>query len=327
MLGETMSDESSSRRSKLKPREIRWLCYLMVVLAAAAWRYLPRPWHPTQILETPHYKIYSTATSRQTQDTARALELLYVAYSNRLGALRSWQSEHQRLQVKLYKDRDEMRWVNPGLGWAEAFYQEPYCRAYYSDGEINPYHWMTHEATHQLNHEVAHLELKKWLEEGLAEYFSTSQIKSNELAVGRPDLNTYPVWWMDDIATSSNLTENLTNGSVIPLRAIITGSGGPSLDRNFNLYYLHWWTLTYFIFESKKYQAHALPLAQRGGELDAFEELIGPVDPVQAEWHDFVRKLKQDLKKQDRENYKNRKKPKPFSTLYPTPGFHQSVSL
>ena len=49
--------------------------------------------------------------------------------------------------------------VNPNLGWAEAFYREPYCRAYFSDREVNPYHWMLHESVHQLNREVARLKL------------------------------------------------------------------------------------------------------------------------------------------------------------------------
>jgi hypothetical protein len=205
-----------------------------------------------------------------------------------------------------------MRRINPDLGWAEAIYREPFCRAYYSEEEINPYHWMLHESVHQLNHEIAHLRLAKWLEEGLSEYFSTSQILSNRLAVGRIDLNTYPVWWIGQIATSSNLTENISNGSVIPLRAIISGNGGPNLNDQFNLYYLHWWTLTHFIFENKKYHDHALALVQRGGELGAFEELIGPVNQIQIEWHEYVRQMKTALVEQDRENFKNRKKPKPF---------------
>ena len=272
---------------------------------------MPRPWHPTLVVETPHHKIYSTATRQQTEDTAHTLELLYCAYSNRFGSVDGWQREHPQLKIKLYKDRAEMRRINPGLDWAEAFYSEPFCRAYFSDGEINPYHWMLHESVHQLNHEVAHLKLAKWLEEGLAEYFSTSRIKADELAVGQIDLNTYPVWWIDDLATSTNLTENINNGSIIPLRAIITNSGGPSMDDHFNLYYLHWWTLTHFIFESEKYHDRALLLAQRGGGLDAFEEIIGPVGLVQTEWHDYVRQMKAALAGRDRELFKAKKKSKP----------------
>lgn len=291
---------------KPKASEIRWLTYLLILLGVAAWRYLPRPWHPTQILQTAHYQIFSTATPQQTADMARALELLYNAYSNRLGNVSGFHNPPSKLQVKLFKDRAEMRRINPGMGWAEAFYLAPYCRAYYSDAEINPYHWMLHEATHQLNHEVAHLGLAKWLEEGLATYFSTSHMQSDLLAVGRIDLNTYPVWWMDTLATSTNLSANLTNHSVIPLRALITGQGGPDLDQEFNLYYLHWWTLTHFLFESEKYHDRALLLAQRGGDLEAFEQLIGPVDQVQSEWHEYVLHLKAALSGKEREFWKRK---------------------
>ena len=268
------------------------LFYLLVPLAVAAWKFVPRPWHPSVILETPHHLFYSTATRQQTENTGRAMNLLYDAYSNRLGNLVQFHPGDPKLKVKLFKDRDEFRRINPSLGWAEAFYKEPYCRAYFSAGEVNPYHWMLHEATHQLNNEVAHLKLEKWLDEGLADYFATSRLGTNDLALGQIDPNTYPVWWLDEIATQPDLSENLHNGSVIPLRQIITNRGGPSLNRHFNLYYLHWWTLTHFVFESGQHRDRALELVRRGGGLDAFEEIIGPVDKVQSEWHEHVRQLK-----------------------------------
>ncbi len=110
--------------------------------------------------------------------------------------------------------------------------------------------------------------------------------------MGRIDPNTYPVWWIEDLATSPDLAENLRNGSVIPLRSIITGHGGPSMNSQFNLYYLHWWSLTHFIFETPRHREHAVELVDRGGGLDAFEQLIGPVEEVQAEWHAYVRHMK-----------------------------------
>jgi hypothetical protein len=301
--------EKRSFRWKLKARETRMLLYLLVVLGVAAWRFVPRPWHPSLRLETAHYTICSTATRPQTEDTARVMELLYSAYSNRFGALENFQREHPRLQVKLFKDRTEFRRINPGLGWVEAFYRKPYCRAYFSADENNPYHWMLHESVHQLNHEVAHLELAKWLEEGLAAYFSTSRLQPNELAVGRIDPDTYPVWWLDEIATSADLAENIRNGSVIPLRSIIANRGGPSMNRLFNLYYLHWWTLAHFIFESPPYREHASALAQQGGGLAAFEHTIGPVDQVQTEWHAYVRSLKAALSGSDMKFFKTGKVP------------------
>lgn len=271
---------------------MRLLIYLLVLVGVVAWKFVPRPWRPAITLKARHHLILSSAAQPQTADTAQALELLYNAYSNHFASLAQFRREHPKLKVKLFKDRAEFRRVNPGLGWAEAFYREPYCLAYFSADEINPYHWMLHEAVHQLNQEVARLKLEKWLDEGLAEYFSTSRFVSNRLAVGRVDINTYPVWWIEEIATSADVSENLRNGSVIPLRAIITNRGGPSLNSRFNLYYLHWWTLTHFLFESPQYREHALALVRTGGGLEGFEQTIGPVDKVQAEWHTYVRRLK-----------------------------------
>jgi hypothetical protein len=290
-----MASAKNPSRRRLKARETRLLCYLLVLLGVLAWKFCPRPWHPAIRLETAHHLILSSATQAQTAETVQMLELLYNAYSNRFGSLMQAQLSHPRLKVKLFKDRDEFRRINPGLGWAEAFYREPYCLAYFSANEINPYHWMLHESVHQLNREVAHLDLEKWLEEGLAEYFSTSRVVSNRLALGRIDINTYPVWWMEEIATSPDMAENIRNGSVIPLRAIITNRGGPSMNSQFNLYYLHWWTLTHYLFQSVEHSEDAVALARQGGGLKSFEQMIGPVEKVQAEWHSYVRRLKSAL--------------------------------
>jgi len=271
------------------------LLYLAIALGAAAWRFIPRPWDPTAVVDTAHHRIYSTATHAQTEQTARTLELLYDAYSDRLGALVGFESRHPLMQLKLFKDRREFRRIHPGVGWAEAFYKEPYCRAYYSADESNPYHWILHESVHQLNNEVANLSLEKWLEEGLALYFSTSRVLANELAVGDIDPDSYPVWWIDKIATATELSDNLRNGSVIPLRVVVTNRGGPSLNSHVNLYYLHWWTLTHFIFEHPHYREKSVELVQQGGDLTTLERLLGPIERVQAEWHGHVRDLKADL--------------------------------
>jgi hypothetical protein len=299
------------RRWKIKAREGRFVFYFVVVVGIAAWRFIPRPWHPSLTFQTPHHTIYSTATKQQTEETAHALELLHVSYANLFKQSPDFEPVHPQLKLRLFKDRDEMRRINPGMGWAEAFYRRPYCNAYFSANETNPYHWMLHESVHQLNNEVAHLKLSKWLEEGLADYFATSRLLTNELAVGRIDPNTYPVWWMDLIATTPDLAENIQNKSVIPLRSIIENRGGPSMSGHFNLYYLHWWTLTHFIFENPRYRPCGLKLAEQGGGLLAFERTIGSVDAVETEWHRYVRTLKETLAGVDPTFLKTGKVPEP----------------
>jgi hypothetical protein len=273
-------------------REHRLLLYLAVVLAVAAWKYIPRRWTPTLTIQTNHYVVASTATPQQTEEVARVAEVLYATYSNLFSALPTYQSNHPKLQLRLYRDRQEIRRIHRDMSWAEAFYRHPICHAYYSADEVNPCAWMVHEMVHQLNREVADLNLEHWLEEGVGEYFSTSQIQGTKIALGRFEYNTYPLWWLDELATAPELPANLQNGSVIPLRAIVTGTGGPSLDQHFNLSYLHWWALTHFIFESDAHRENAIKLVQSGGDLASFEKLVGPLDAIEVEWHRYVRQVK-----------------------------------
>lgn len=292
------NDRSSPRQSlqgwRPGAREVRIFVYLLLASVIVAWKFAPRPWYYTTTIETTHHTIYSTATQEQTRETGHVLEILYTAYSNRFAAFHQLQTNHPKLKVKLFRDRAEFRRINPNLGWAEAFYREPYCNAYFSESEDNPYYWMMHESVHQLNREVTQLKLAKWLEEGLATYFSTGLLGSDALKVEQIDPDTYPVWWIDEIATGPDLAENIRDGTVIPLRAIVTNRGGPSLNDHFNLYYLHWWSLTRFVFDSPQHRDRALELVRRGGSLEAFEQIIGPLDQVQKEWHDYVRNLKAD---------------------------------
>src|SRR5512133_285197 len=100
-------------RFRWKARESRILIYLVILGAVAAWKFVPRPWHPSITLETRHHLIYSSAARQDTDETAHTLELLYQAYSNRLGSLESFQVVHPRLKVRLFKDRTEFRRINP----------------------------------------------------------------------------------------------------------------------------------------------------------------------------------------------------------------------
>jgi hypothetical protein len=79
-------------------------------------------------------------------------------------------------------------------------------------------------------------------------------------------------------------------------------------QRQTNLYYLHWWTLTYSVFETPQHRDRALALVQRGGGLDAFEQLNGPVETVQAEWQTYVCRLKAALAGSDLEFFKSRRR-------------------
>jgi len=279
---------------KLTGREKRLLVGAALAGALVAWDFARRRWEPDLTVETAHYLIYSTATPRQTREIGVAAEMLYRAYGGLMRQFDDLAPSHQKLKLKLFKDRDEFRFCNRIRSWAEAFYREPYCYQYYSAGESNPYHWMLHEATHQLNREVAGLHLENWLEEGISCYLSTARISHNELSLGEIDTCTYPTWWIHDLATTGDLERDIVNGSVIPIRAIVTDSGGPDIDTHFNLYYLHWWSLTHFLmhYEDGKYRGGCRGLIEDGGTPEAFEKHIGPIEDVQGEWYGYVLDLK-----------------------------------
>jgi len=281
----------------LPPKPKRLLILFGILLAILAGEKACSWWRPTHTHTTTHYTILSSALPAQSAETGEKVEALYTAYVETFKVWPEVRQPHEKLQLKLFKDRAEFRRCNRRIGWAEAFYRRPVCSAYYSASELNPHHWMLHEAVHQLNDRVARLDLAKWADEGLSEYFSTSFLRNGRLELGNVDRNTYPVWWLDELKLSGNLANDLTNGTVIPLRAILNGYGGPSLDENFNLYYLQWWSLTHLLFEGQggRYREHIAPLFRDGASLESFEKHIGPVEKLQAEWYQHLQDLQWHL--------------------------------
>ena len=283
-------------RRKLTGREKRLFIYLIVFAAVIGGDKYRRRWNPLRTVKTAHYDIQSSATQVQTENSGLVAEMLYTAYVDFLREMKTAPTGNHRLRMKLYGSRDEMRTCNRMNGWAEAFYRKPFCHQYYPEHEVNPYHWMVHEATHQLSNEVAEFKLAKWLEEGLADYFGCSRIIDGKLVLGEIDANTYPVWWINTIATSGDLQEDKSNGSIIPLRAIISGRGGPRMSSAFNLYYVHWWTLTHFLLQPDSgYRDAFAALIQHGGRLRHFQKDIGPVGRIEEEWYAHILGIRQQL--------------------------------
>ena len=278
-------------KRKLKGREVRML--LMLAVALAAFVYVRRPWFYDLTAESQHYVCYSTASEAQTQNILDVAEALYAAYTTEFADLPDLSAEHPKLKLKLYKDRDEFKRYNPLSGWAEAFYRKPYCHQYYSEDEPNPYHWMTHEATHQLNAEVAHLDLPRWLNEGIAEYFGTSTWRDGKLHLGEVDSNTYPVWWRGDMVFTGDIAADIQNERFIPLEILIKDRGGPDIDEHVNLYYMHWFSLAHFLYhyDDGRYRAGIKPLLLEHGTLDAFRKHIGAIEEIEPLWYEYLRKF------------------------------------
>ncbi len=242
-------------------------------------------------IETAHYTIYSTSPQPQTVRVGEAAECLYSAYTTFFKGLIDTKAHDQRLKMMLYRDKQEFIRHNKSKPWAEAYYKAPYCYSYYPEGETNPYHWMLHEAIHQLNNEVAHFRIPQWIDEGLADYFGSSRIEVGKLLPGQIAFDSYPIWWLSSLSLTGNISQDIKDGKVIPLTALITGIGGPDIDRHFNLYYIHWWSLTHFLFHYKDgtYSRGYKKLIKAGGTVEGFETNIGSINKIQAEWYEYLR--------------------------------------
>jgi len=273
----------------LSPAFKRSLIYLALAFGFLLWDAGRRRWKPERELRTAHYHIESSASEEATRQTGEALEALHAAWSEFFADKLSAPVDPP-LRVKLYRDREEFRFVNRVRGWEEAFYREPFCHAWY-DGEAgNPWHWMLHEATHQLNRERAGFKLRLWLEEGIACYFGASQLRGDRLLPGVINEEAYPVWWLTEAELSGRIGDDIAAGVIIPLERIIAGEGGPDMDQAYNTYYLHWFTLVHFLFEfdHQKYRARAFDLIDEGGSLAGFERYVGKVEDIQRQWYGYL---------------------------------------
>jgi hypothetical protein len=242
-----------------------------------------------QVFETAHYRIESRASDEETRKTADATESLHRAYLHFFDL--PDRPRDAKLRLMLDRDRADFKRHNRSSPWAEAYYRPYICHAYYARNALNPYHWMLHEATHQLNREVAGLQRRAWIEEGLATYFGASRLEDGELRAGIIDPAAYPIWWLPKLPLSGDLQPDVREERFIALRALITGSGGPPIDRHVNEYYVGYWSLTYFLFhyDGGKYADGYRKLIAKGGGIDDFETLIGPVSVIEAEWYGYLR--------------------------------------
>lgn len=182
-------------RTKRQPKSSTRLLLLfgifLGVVGADVWY---RQWQPSFQITTAHYLIESTASPEYTKEIGHAVESLYEAYKREFGKTLRLSEPGRLLRLRLYGNQKEFHRCNRVLGYGEALYRSGICHAYYSSLEPSPWHWMLHEAVHQLNNEVAHLNLARWVDEGLADYYKSSVLTARGLEPGTIDRNTYPIW-------------------------------------------------------------------------------------------------------------------------------------
>jgi hypothetical protein len=291
-------------------RADRWLAVVLVLVGGAGlwWMSTMKPVSrsapvadasapklgPVWVGTSANYEITSHATVEQTGIVGSTTEALLRSYLQ-FFALDDTAIPKGGLKLRLFKDRAQFKErVANAPAWAEAIYRNGVCYAYFDASSANGYHWMLHEATHQLNELVGHTPKAKWVNEGLASYFGASKLEDNALLPGRIEPKAYPVWWLGELAPTGSLQRDIASGRVVPLRALLSGEGGPDIDSHVNQWYLGYWSLTHFLLHGAdgKYAAGYRELLKGNSATPAdFERLIGPVDAVQAEWYGYLQGL------------------------------------
>lgn len=230
-------------------------------------------------VDTKHYRIHSTASREHAAEIGQALEALHAAYA----AMFPIPETTSKFAVVLYRDRAEFSRHNRSSPWAEAFYLDPACYAYFEVGARNPYHWTLHEAVHQLARKGSGFRRNRWIDEGLASYFAASELVDGHLQPGHVDRTAYPAWWLSDAST--------TGGMPIPLEVLLSGKGGPDVSTHVNQYYLSAWSLTHFLLhhDHGRYAAAYRSFLESGGDAAAFAEHIGPIDAIESAWIVYFR--------------------------------------
>ena len=244
--------------------------------------------------QTANYQVTSWATVDQTTQVGSNAEGLLRAYLQ-FFALDDKAIPKGGLKLTLYRNRAQFKQRHPEPSWAEAVYKRGVSYAYFDAKAPKASHWMLHEATHQLNEQVGHTPKEKWINEGLASYFGASKLEDYTVTPGTVEADAYPVWWLDELRPSGDMAKDFAAGRVVPLRALITGEGGPDINANPNPWYVGYFSLTHFLLHGlngKYAPGYRKLLAGKSATLADFEREVGPVDAIQAQWYAYLTDLK-----------------------------------
>jgi hypothetical protein len=141
---------------RTKPWRLTIAATIVVTVAYGAWTLSRQPGSPTPrtatstiagipagavVVDTRHYRIHSSASPKDATEIGQALEALYTAY----GDLFPIANDPGRLPLILYRDRAEFSRNNRSSPWAEAYYLDPACYAYFDAAAPNPHHWAMHD--------------------------------------------------------------------------------------------------------------------------------------------------------------------------------------
>jgi len=247
----------------------------------------PRAVHPAQLpnaidITTANYRIRSDAKEQQVRLALVRMEAVHGLASSILAI-----ESGPRMELVLFDRRDEFRHAFPNAGWAEALYLKPIAYAYADADTARFEHWMLHEGAHQFLRERTAIQAPRWIEEGLASWFSTMAIKDGVPDETRLDPATYPVWWFPDVAAASgNSGQSVSPQSLIKASILFGYDSGPDPNRHVNAYYVSSLLLVRFLMQGDagRYRESFVAFLESPGTRGDFERTLGWISELDARW-------------------------------------------
>lgn len=274
---------SLGRRRPMPPAEVAGSTQVVSAPKPEAVKHPPIP-TDARYFESAHFGLHSTADPVLSTMILARLERAHAAVSSLLPI------KHQhRMHARLAKDRAQFQEWFPRRRWAEGLYLRPVSYAYADNQLERPDQWLVHESVHQILREQTTFKPPRWIEEGFASYIASATVTETEWNLADLDPHTYPTWWF--IGTDPTFWSEAQAGywprsGMIPVSVLIGHVDGPPVNQTFNSYYVSSLMLVHFLMHGNggKHRAAFLRYLQSPGTPADFEQRIGPIALIQAQW-------------------------------------------
>jgi tetratricopeptide (TPR) repeat protein len=252
---------------RLVPAIVLFCSVFAAILAAKS---EPAAWVEVQ---SPHFTVVTNAGEKSGRQVGSRFEQIRAAFHMTFPTLNvDPDAPIVVLAVKSHKDflaLGPAAWLQKGeLKRTGYFLKTPdvnYILLSLDAADENPYYVVFHEYTHLLLHQGSPM-IPLWLDEGIAEYYGYSEIRSKEVTLGEP---------------SAEHVEMLRENRLLPLRTLFTvGPDSPYYNEQHkgSMFYAESWALTHYLM-SKSFQ-------EKKDFIDAYLTEIGHgTDPVTAAAH------------------------------------------
>ena len=231
-------------------------------------------------MESPHFQLYTTNDDKTAVQALESFERARYFFA-RSGIFRG--IPDRVVQIVAFRSEQEYKAhrVNPG---ASGYYQRTHRGDYIVMRDLDPEHYQigVHEYTHFI-FEHSGLKLPLWLNEGLADLYSSISSHQGEVVLGRPPLGRL---------------YTLQRQSWIDLGTLVSvGHDSPyySQSEKMLLFYAESWALTHMLALSQDYAAQFPKFLESvSGGMDTRESLARvyhkTLDQISEELHDYMQR-------------------------------------